>query len=108
MSCNINRNFNRNFNRTSLKISACHLPITPPTVCGQVKVTRLKHLSLQEFLDCALVIHNVRDVQFREAAHIMLDAVLDTEFVRLAETDLYALPRQVEKDIQSCEASTSE
>ncbi len=54
--------------------------LVPRTEFGEIKLVKLNDLNLKSFFDCSLVIYQTRGVSFREACHIMLDTVIDTEF----------------------------
>lgn len=54
--------------------------VTPRIELGEIKLVKLNDLNFKSFFDCSLVIYQTRGVSFREACHIMLDTVIDTEF----------------------------
>lgn len=55
-------------------------PIVPQVKHGEVKIYKVKDLTMQSLFDCALAIHMTHKVDFRTSLHIMLDTVIDTEF----------------------------
>jgi hypothetical protein len=55
-------------------------PISPVVKYGELELRKMNDMTLKCLLDCALVLHQARHIDFRQAAHIMLDTVLDVEY----------------------------
>lgn len=55
-------------------------PIIPVLKHGELQLSKMNDMTLKCLLDCALVLHQTRNMEFRQAAHIMLDTVLDVEY----------------------------